>query len=107
MLRLLKGHPGEVAARMGEASDIAFCQRVEIDRPENHRGGADGRRRNCGLQCGVVAAGDEDIDAAASKLARRRRQTIQISILDEIDRQVAAFDIAQLAKPMLKHDVLG
>src|SRR5262249_36600375 len=47
------------------------------------------------------------IDAAASKLAHRRRQAIRIIVLDEVDREVAAFDIAKLAQPLFKGGVLG
>jgi hypothetical protein len=54
-----------------------------------------------------LAAGHDYIDAAASKLAHRRRQPVKIIVLDEFNRQVAAFDIAQLAQPLLKGGVLG
>jgi len=106
-LQLFKDHPGQVAARMGKAGDVAFCQRVLIDCPEHDRGGPRRRSRDCGLQYGILAAGHDYIDAAASKLAHRRRQAIQIIVLDEINRQVAAFDIAQLAQPILKGGVVG
>src|SRR6516225_8046993 len=85
----------------------AFCQRVEIDCPEHDRGGPGRRSRDCGLQRGILAAGHDYIDAAAGKLAHRRHQAIRIIVLDEINRQVAAFDIAQLAQPLFKGDVLG
>src|SRR6516165_11913383 len=105
--RLLMNHTGGAAARMGEAGDVAFCQRVEIYRPEDDRGGAGRRSRDRGLQYGVLAASDDHIDAAPSKLARRRHQAVQMIVLDKIDCQVAAFDIAQLAQPLLEGDVLG
>ena len=41
-----------------------------------------------------------------SHLAHRRRQAVQIIVMDEIDRQVAALDIAQFAQPILKGDAL-
>jgi len=54
-----------------------------------------------------LAAGYDYINVAASKLAHRRRQAIQIIVLDEVNRHVAAFDIAQLAQPLFKGGVLG
>jgi len=105
-LRLFKDHPGQVAARMAKAGDVAFCQRVEIDCPEHDRGGPGRRSRDCGLQH-ILAAGHDYIDAAASKLAHRHRQAVRVSVLDELDRQVATFDIAQLTQPLFKGGVLG
>src|SRR5215469_6951963 len=90
---------------MGKAGDVAFCQRIEIDCPEHDRGGPGRRSRDCGLQ--YILAGHDYIDAAASKLAHHRRKAIRIIFLDEVNRQVAAFDIAQLAQPLFKGGVLG
>jgi hypothetical protein len=90
---------------MGETDDLAVRQRVEIDRPEDNWGGASCRDR--GLQYGILAGGHNHVDAAASKLAHRRGQAVHVSILDEIDRQVATFDIAELAQPILKGDIRG
>ena len=105
-LRLFKDHSGQVGARMGETGDVAFCQRVAVDRSENNRGGAGRRSRKCGLQRGI-RADDHDIEPAARKYGRSRRQTAHITVLDEFDCQVAAFDIAQLAQPILKGDIRG
>src|SRR5215469_11447666 len=63
--------------------------------------------RHSFLQYGILAGGYDYIDAAASKLVHRRRQPIQIIVLDKVNRQVAAFDIAQLAQPIFKGDVHG
>ena len=103
-LRLFKDHSGQVGARMGETGDVAFCQRVVVDRSENNRGGAGGRSRKRGLQRGI-RADDHDIEPAARKFGRSRRQTAHITVLDEFDCQVATFDIAQLAQPILKGDI--
>ena len=105
-LRLFKDHSGQVGARMGETGDVAFCQRVVVDRSENNRGGAGRRSRKRGLQRGI-RAGDHDIEPAARKFGRSRRQTAHITVLDEFDCQVAAFDIAQLVQPILKGDIRG
>ena len=91
---------------MGKTRDIAFCQRVQINRPEDDRGGAGRGSRNCSLQYGILAD-DDDVDAVTSKFAHRRHQAVRIIILDEIDRQAAAFDITQLAQPIFKGSVCG
>jgi hypothetical protein len=59
-----------------------------------------------GLEDLIQAADDEHVDTTPSHLAHRRRPTVRIIVLDEIDRQVAALDIAQLAQPVLKGDAL-
>ena len=53
----------------------------------------------------IAPSEDDDIDALASKFVYRRGQAVQIIVLDEIDRQIAAFNIAQLAQPILKGEV--
>ena len=89
---------------MGKTDDVALCQRIEIDRRHDHRDRAS--CSNGGLDKLILAAGEEHIDTTPSHLVRRRRQAVQIIGLEIIDRQVAAFDIAQLAQPILEGDAL-
>jgi hypothetical protein len=88
-----------------ESGDVALCQRVGIDRRGDHRD-----RASCSngrLDKLILAADEEHVDTTPSHLAHRRRQAVQIIGLDEIDRQVAALDIAQLVQPILKGHALG
>jgi hypothetical protein len=95
----------EVAARMRKTGNVALCQRVGIDRRSDHRDRAG--CSNGGLDKLILAADEEHVDTIPSHLAHRRRQAVKIIALDVIDRHVAAFDIAELAQPILEGDALG
>src|SRR5262249_51026190 len=97
-LELADENTGHVPPGTREIRDISLRQRVEIDGQKRDRPAV--RSRQCGTQRALVPDRQEHVDLARRELAIVLFVALDIGCLDVLEREVAAFLIAQLGHPL-------